>query len=189
MPERILCLIRHPPVAVPPGVCYGASDVPLAADPLPVAAALRPRLPTDFRLVSSPASRCLDLAHTLAPAPLIDARLTEIDFGDWELRRFDDLPRAEIDCWAADAWGFHPPGGESADTMARRVLAAWLDFGAGSDDNWVIVSHGGPLRVIAGTLLDLPRADWLNIDCPQGGLLRLILPRDGTRARLDGTHK
>ena len=189
MPERALCLIRHPPVAVPSGVCYGASDVPLAADPVPVAATLRHRLPADFRLVSSPASRCLDLARLLAPAPLIDNRLSEIDFGDWELRRFDDLPRADIDRWAADAWGFNPPHGESADTMARRVLAAWRDFGASSSDNWVIVSHGGPLRVIAGTLLDLPRADWLNIDCPQGGLLRLTLPRNGKKARLDGTHK
>ena len=189
MPERILCLIRHPPVAVPSGVCYGASDVPLAADPRPVATALRPRLPADFRLVSSPASRCLDLAHALAPAPLIDVRLSEIDFGDWELRRFDDLPRAEIDRWAADAWGFSPPRGESTDTMARRVWAAWLDFGADNTDNWAIVSHGGPLRVIAGILLDLPREDWLNIDCPQGGLLRLTLPCDGTRARLDATYK
>ncbi len=189
MSERVLCLIRHPPVAVPPGVCYGASDVPLAADPQPVADALRPGLPTDFRLVSSPASRCLDLAHMLAPAPLIDDRLTEIDFGDWELRRFDDLPRADIDRWAADAWGFHPPRGESADAMARRVRAAWLDFGAASPDSWVIVSHGGPLRVIAGTLLGLPREDWLGIDCPQGGLLRLTLSNDGTRARLDGTCK
>lgn len=37
-------LIRHPAVAVEPGVCYGRSDVPLAASAEAGARALRERL-------------------------------------------------------------------------------------------------------------------------------------------------
>lgn len=175
MAERLLCLVRHPPVAIAPGICYGASDIPLAGDVAAAATSIRPLLPGHFRVASSPATRCLTLARALAPAPLVDARLAEIDFGEWEMRRFDDLPRADIDRWAADSWEFCPPGGESADSMGARAWAAWLDFGADGPDNWVIVAHGGPLRVLAGRLLGLPRSDWLGLDCPYGGVRRLRL--------------
>lgn len=171
MNGRRLWLIRHPPVAVAAGVCYGSSDVALAA---PAGAAHRPTgLPADIRTVSSPLRRCADLAGTLSRHVVLDARLTEIDFGAWELQRFDDLPRADIDRWAASPWTFRPPGGESAADMARRTLAAWQDHGETGQDDLAIVAHGGPLRVIAGHLTRLPRARWLDLAIPQGGWLML----------------
>ncbi|KAB0652557.1 alpha-ribazole phosphatase, partial [Burkholderia territorii] len=39
-----LVLIRHPAVAVEPGICYGRSDVPLAASAEAAARAVRARL-------------------------------------------------------------------------------------------------------------------------------------------------
>ncbi len=165
-----LWLVRHPPVAVPPGVCYGRTDVALAAAPDAMAAALAVRLPERFGLVSSPLQRCAELARLLHPAPHFDARLQEIDFGDWEMQRYDALPRADIDRWAADVWGFRPPGGESAGEMARRVETAWAEH---RHDVQVVVAHGGPLKVIAGRLLDLPQAAWMNIACPQGHWIEL----------------
>lgn len=169
-----LWLVRHPPVAVPPGICYGRTDVALAAPPDAMAAALSACLPENFSLLSSPLQRCAELARLLHPAPHFDARLQEIDFGAWEMQRYDGLPRADIDRWAADVWGFRPPGGESASDMARRVDAAWAEH---AEHVQVVVAHGGPLRVIAGRLLGLPQPAWLDIACPQGGWIELR--RDG----------
>lgn len=171
-----LWLVRHPQVAVPPGVCYGRTDVALAAPPDMMAATLRACLPESFGLLSSPLRRCAELARMLHPTPRFDARLQEIDFGDWEMQRYDDLPRADIDRWAADMWGFRPPGGESAGDMAQRVGAVWAEHG---HDVQVVVAHGGPLKVIAGRLLHLPQTDWLDIRCPQGRWIELR--HDGLR--------
>ena len=173
-----LHLIRHPPVSLPAGICYGASDVLAVTWPQAHIAALRACLPFTALIVSSPLSRCRDLASALATHSQtlrLDPRLQEIDFGIWELQRFDDIDRALIDAWAASPWDFVPPFGESAEAMSRRVLSALHEYLAGAPDDLVMVAHGGPLRVIIGHLLDLPRAQWLALPCDAGSLTRLHL--------------
>lgn len=153
-------LIRHPPVCVPAGTCYGRSDVALSEAPEALGAALRSRLPERFTLISSPLSRCLALARTLGE-PLLEPDFMEIDFGTWELQRFDDIGREAIDAWAQDPLGFTPPGGESVAAMAARTRAALQAWLARCDGPLVIVSHGGPLRAMVGYLRNWPDADWM----------------------------
>lgn len=174
-------LIRHPRAAVADGICYGASDIALAEDPAASADRLRALLPPRYRLVSSPAQRCLRLAELLHAAPLLDARLRELDFGAWEMRTFADIPRAAIDAWAADALGFRPPGGESVAEMRLRVVAALEDLLAHGDDDVVIVAHGGPLRVIAGALLGLPDGEWMRMHFEFGCVTRVDVERGAVR--------
>lgn len=173
MTTRHLWLVRHPTVAVESGTCYGRSDVALAGSPVRMAERLRAELPAQVTVLSSPLRRCAELAHALSAAPLFDARLQEIDFGDWEMKRYDDLPRAAIEHWATDEWGFRPPGGESADEMAKRAWKAWQEHSGRLQGDLVLIAHGGPLRVIGGRLLGLERIDWSGIPIPVGG--RLIL--------------
>lgn len=158
-----LYLLRHPRVAVAPGICYGRSDVALAEDPAELATSLRAQLPVDLAIVSSPSSRCLRLAEALGPCDT-DARLMEIDFGEWELARYDDIPRHLIDTWAAAPLHFRPPGGETAAEMAARATAAARDWRARAAPRpLLIVSHGGPLRAIAGQFRQLAPAEWLSL--------------------------
>ncbi|MDQ7989914.1 MAG: alpha-ribazole phosphatase family protein [Candidatus Dactylopiibacterium sp.] len=168
-------LIRHPPVAVAPGVCYGRSDVPLAAPVGPLAEALRARLPARFTLVSSPLARCRQLAEALG-RPALDARFAEMDFGAWELRSFDAIGRAAIDAWAADPLHFRPPGGESVAAMRERALAALAGWLAEAPGPLVIVSHGGPLRALVGHLLALPDDAWPRHPFATGELQSLPRP-------------
>ncbi len=174
-----LYLIRHPRPDVPPGTCYGASDVGLAEPVAPVAARLRPMLPPDPVVYSSPLGRALRLAEALG-SPHADARLREIDFGEWELRPFAAL-RGELDAWAADPLGFRAPGGESVQEMAARVDAALDDILAAHPDGAVaVVAHGGPLRAIAGRLIGLPQDRWLGLDFDFGALTHLAVAPWGT---------
>ncbi len=74
--------------------------------------------------------------------------LLEIDFGTWEGRPWDDIPREALDRWAADPVAFAPPGGETGRALLDRVHAAWADIsGAGKD--CIVVTHGGPLRILS----------------------------------------
>ena len=80
-----LTFIRHTSVDVPPGVCYGQTDVPLA-----------PSFPEEALIVKdglagihfdeiycSPLSRCVRLAEYCGfTTPKFDKRLMEMNFGD-----------------------------------------------------------------------------------------------------------
>lgn len=183
-----LYLIRHTPVADGEGVCYGAADLPLAQEPGAAAERLRAMLPARYELVSSPLARCLALARALGEPhiePHIDPRLREIDFGRWELKRWNAIDREALDAWARDPIDFRPPGGESARDMSRRALFAlsrWLERRA---DALVVVSHGGPLRAIAGTLLGLPAERWPALEFGYGTLTHLSV-RGAAPAALAG---
>lgn len=159
-----LFLIRHPQPAVPPGICYGATDLPLAEDPAGHAAVLAPLLPADAPLYSSPLQRCRRLAERLHPTPIVDARLAELDFGDWEMRPWESLDRTLLDAWAADPFHFRPPGGESVATLRARVA----DFLAGLPGEAVVVAHAGVIKVCAALLAG--EEDWFGLAFGYGSL-------------------
>ena len=151
-----LILIRHPQTVLPAGICYGRMDVPLVGWKSACAFHLALRQDGGRRFAfppyecwSSPAVRCTDVARAIGSAYGIevhtDPRLLELDFGDWEGVAWSDVPRAELDCWAGDVVGFAPPNGESGASLIERVTA----FHAGLRGCNIVVSHGGPLRVLA----------------------------------------
>ncbi len=144
-------LIRHPKTVASSGTCYGSSDIEAHPDQLAADIARNaPAIPVNARFVSSPQRRAMALARGLAGdrAVAADPRLIEMDFGDWENRQWTDLPRDEIDAWAADTGGYIPPNGESVNAMAARVLDWWGQVTV-EETPLVVVAHGGPLRIIA----------------------------------------
>lgn len=140
-----LYLVRHPQPDVAPGLCYGASDVPVTeAELARVHAALA--LPRDLPVYASPLQRCALLAERLAPGRVtFDARLAEMDFGAWELRPWSDIPRAEVDAWTADLLRYRPGGAENVLDVARRVQAFVADLRPPSA---LIVCHAGTIRLL-----------------------------------------
>lgn len=169
----ILHLIRHPTPLVEPGICYGRLDLGTAEAPA-VAAGLRASLPPGLPVWSSPLRRCRELAGLLHPAPVLDARLVEMDFGDWEGRAWDSIPRAELDAWAADVAGYAPPGGESPLTLQRRAL----DFVAGlAVPEAVIVTHAGVIRTLLAHWQGLPPERWTALNFAYGACTRVDVPR------------
>ncbi|MFZ6648338.1 alpha-ribazole phosphatase family protein [Undibacterium sp. TJN25] len=149
-----LYLIRHPRPELAAGTCYGQADLPADAGHCSeVVAALAQSLPPGARIISSPLQRCSVLAHALAQAmqskvPVLDTRLIEMDFGNWEMRRWDDIARAEIDAWAADTVHYPPGGGESVLQMAARVMEFLRDIQRQPDAVVVVVCHAGPIRLM-----------------------------------------
>ena len=155
MGERItLFLVRHPRPVVAPGLCYGATDVAVArGDVDATVESLVAQLPAGVPVYSSPLQRCMALAEPLAArlgvgAPVMDARLKEIDFGNWEMRAWDDIERVQVDEWAADLTGYRPGGGESVLTVARRVVGFLDDLFQSEARAAVLVCHAGTIRLL-----------------------------------------
>jgi alpha-ribazole phosphatase len=146
-------LIRHPPPLVEAGVCYGHTDLLCAQQQqgATLAAAL-PLLPPSLAGVpvfSSPLRRCADLAHALPGAAVTcDARLMEMNFGAWEMQRWDDIVRAEIDAWRDDLLDYRPGGGESLLQLTQRVHAFYRMLLRSNYAQAVIVCHSGSLRAL-----------------------------------------
>ncbi len=152
-------LVRHAATAVPPGICYGASDIP--ADPLATAEAARrldAALPERFGWRVSSLSRARQLAQALQErrpsltAPAVDADLSELDFGTWERRPWGDVPRTELDAWAADFADYRPGGGESVRMLLHRVRRALRATVANDAGHQVWITHAGVIRAVRYTL-------------------------------------
>ncbi|MEM7781084.1 MAG: histidine phosphatase family protein [Pseudomonadota bacterium] len=145
-----LTFLRHSEPCIEPGICYGQLDI--AARELSEAelSELVGNLPkTLSRIDTSPLSRCSRLAERIVERlnlPLqIDPRLQEIDFGRWENCAWDDIPREEIDAWAADVTGAKPHGGESVDELTARVRS-YLDECPYGRSDILVVTHLGVVR-------------------------------------------
>ena len=159
-----LILVRHPAPEVASGICYGSSDVAVAPHILAAArAGLRASLPANIPLYTSPLSRCTALASTLAHDLQAsqfthDARLMEMDFGDWELRAWQDIERGEIDAWAMDLAHYRPGGGENVLAMASRIASFLDELLREQHAAVIIICHAGTIRLLSALQAGLPLA-------------------------------
>lgn len=151
-----LILIRHPQPLIAPGICYGASDLPLQpgalqAVLLEILQQLQ-HLPSHVPLFASPLQRAQSLAQALAQerGALLELApaLRELDFGSWELRAWDEIPRQEVDAWAADNIGCAPGGGESVLEMACRVSDFVDELQKRNVGQAILVCHAGTMRLL-----------------------------------------
>lgn len=155
-----LFIVRHTRPDVPPGTCYGSTDVALPAGwqrhADDVAQRLRHIGALDAaRVFSSPLQRCGLLAAYLFPhaSVVFDTRLQELDFGEWEGCPWSDVPRALLDKWAADVRGFRPPGGENYRQLKNRCAAFLQERLPTGNSDCCIVTHGGVIRALLALLL------------------------------------
>jgi alpha-ribazole phosphatase len=173
-------LIRHPKPIDADGLCYGRLDVAVtpqatAAAAAEVSAQISAEVLNGARIYCSPSARCLDLGRRIAsprePTPADD--LMEMNFGQWQGLAWNTVPRAEIDAWANDVWGYEPGGGESARMVAAR-WQRWLDRLPRIDGGSIVaVTHAGVIRVALARSGRLGRACALEAAVPFGSVHRL----------------
>jgi len=133
-------------------MCYGRTDLDLDDGFEAALATILRDLPPVSAITTSPLGRCRKLAERLAAARDLslveDPRLMEMDFGSWEGLAWSDVPRAELDAWAADFRHARPHGGESVAMLEARVAAALADAAARRPPTlWV--AHSGVARAAA----------------------------------------
>lgn len=174
-----LFLIRHPAPDVPEGTCYGRSDIGLAGDAGMAAERLSKILPAGIPVYTSPLLRCRSVAEHLVAAPMVDERLVEMHFGEWEMRRWDEIGKTACDTWVADILNFAPPGGEAAAAMLARALEFVEDLRTSKAPAAAVVTHGGVLRVLFAHWLEMPPRRWPRLTFAFGGVSKVILGPNG----------
>ena len=149
---RIAFLRHGPTLWNEDGRIQGRIDMPLSDAGRGKLAILA--MPDDFapgsvRCFTSPLVRARQTAAILGfHDPVVDARLSEHDWGDWEgLTREEILARDGKDAFAraGSAIDFTPKGGEPTRDLLARV-AAFLREAARDGSDAVAVTHRGILR-------------------------------------------
>jgi len=128
-------------------------------------------------VVSSPMLRCRRTVEPLAEAlclePLIDDRLSEVDYGEWTGRKLGELAKEPL-------WGVvqaHPsaavfPGGEGLAQVQARAVAAVRDH-----DRRLAEEYGGP-----------EKRDVLWLACTHGDVIKSVIA-DAYAIHLDGFQR
>lgn len=133
------------------------------------------------QLITSPLQRCAKFAQDLSEqhgSPIaIDHGFLEMDFGDWDGRRFDEL-RAENPELFTRVWrephNYSPPNGESFEAFRGRVTAAWNQMVERHRGQHVLlICHGGVIRALIATLMQTPLTTMSRIDVPYACLSRV----------------
>jgi broad specificity phosphatase PhoE len=116
-------------------------------------------------IYSSDLNRAMDTARAIArPHALAvhaDARLREAAYGDWEGRTMDELrllyPET-VTQWMTEPVAVAPTGGESLEQVAARVGSLLDEFRARpTEEQIVVVGHGGSIRALLCLALNLPQ--------------------------------
>jgi alpha-ribazole phosphatase len=155
-----ITFIRHTSLNIAPDVCYGQSDVDVSANFNKESKQLKKKLQKyEFTgLYSSPLQRCLKLAFDINRGnPIVDDRLKELNFGDWEMLTWDEIPRDIFDHWATDYANLAPPEGETFSELQSRGVAFVDDMKKKHQGEHIaVVSHGGMIRAILAHTLNIP---------------------------------
>ena len=151
-----LWLVRHALPSIEKGICYGQLDMPADLQATQTCAKeLVNVLPKGITVITSPLQRCELLAQVLRGlqpdlAMKTDPTLQEMNFGQWEGRRWADIDQAELAAWTDDFANYRAGGtGESVDQFMTRVGEAFNELDPTKDTLWV--THAGVIR--AATLL------------------------------------
>ena len=143
-----LTVWRHAlPVAVR-GRCIGRTDVPVDRRKSKRLAhrirAWARRQGVPRVVVTSPLRRSAEVGRWLARwgwRHRVDARLVELDFGDWDGRAWCDVSLAAIDAWCVDFADRPPGGGEPVASLLARCAGFMADLQP--DGARCVVGHAG----------------------------------------------
>ncbi len=142
----VLYLVRHLRPTIDSGICYGWTDVPAQVD-ANAATDIAHKLGEVRALHSSSLTRCANLARALGGQlnleVVVNDALKELNFGQWEMKTWDDIGAQAIDDWIASGYEATHSGESLTEFDARverwaREQNPQLDI--------AVVTHAGVIR-------------------------------------------
>ncbi len=145
--------IRHTSVKVDPGICYGQTDVSVSDsfENEKQKSAQELNGITFDKIYSSPLFRCRLLAENLFQEETIvyDDRLKELNFGEWEMKSWDDIyTDSKGKIWMDNYQTLPAPGGESYPEMIKRIQEFVEDMKLEKSVQVALVAHAGVIRIL-----------------------------------------
>jgi len=173
-------LIRHTTPQIEKGICYGQSDIPLVetfnTDAQKILQLLTYKVDAVF---SSTLSRCVKLAELIKSNQKFtqDKRLLEMNFGDWEMKKWDTINQEVLNEWMKDFVNVRVPNGENFIDLNNRVNE-FIDELIKTDYKKVaIVTHAGVIRSVLCQILEIPLRNAFKIPIDYGGITKINIDK------------
>ena len=111
-------------------------------------------------IISSPLSRCYAFSVALSDKlqlPLITApALQEINFGDWEGKKAEQINPQLLKQFYTDPVNFSAPNGEHFHDFQQRIIEAWQALlKTHKGKRILLITHAGVIRVILANILSI----------------------------------
>lgn len=178
MPAKNIYLIRHPEVYNPNKLCYGKSEMPLEENFTIKFDWIKDRLKLidNSAYYSSPLRRCTKLASYLSDDIFtLDERLSDLGFGNWEMREWSEIPAKEKNAWNDDFVNYKIKNGERFIDLYDRAIDFYEEtISEVPAENIVIVTHSGVIRSIIAYVLDFPVEKVYNLQIDFSSVSKLI---------------
>ncbi len=185
-----IILIRHGSLACKYNGCYiGSLDVPLSAKGLEDAAAIGKYI-ADIHcehIFASPMLRVKQTLETALPPGKIkkveyDERLREINFGDWEEKKFPEISKQypdEVKGWTGGAAEFRFPHGARLEDFYHGIEEFKKTLLNSSGSTLMVFTHGGVILALICSVLGLGKEKMLGFKVNRGSISSLELFENG----------
>ena len=157
------------------GLLLGRLDPPLDEVGEAQAAALAASVSGVDVVVCSPLLRTRQTAAAFGMEVVVDDRLIELDYGEWDGRPLTDVSAQDWQEWRASI-DFAPPGGESLASLGGRVRDCCDDWSERARaEHVVFVTHVSPIKACVGWALGVDDAvSWRMFVAP-GSISRIAI--------------
>lgn len=169
-------LIRHSAVYNPNKLCYGQSEIPLEENFTIDFDWIKDHLQLQEKTLfySSPFKRCTKLANFLSDDQYkTDSRLTELNFGDWEMKPWNSIPEKELNPWMEDFVNHRMKNGENFTDLYERTIQFYEEITSIETQDLVILTHAGVIRSITSFILDFPLEKAFNLQVDYSSITKL----------------
>ncbi len=187
-------LVRHTQPANVKGMCYGQANIALNEPYLDDFNKIALAISYENAVVySSPLDRCSKLANFLSTdnQPILDDRLKELNFGDWEKKLWNSLNQDEVNKWMNDFVNIAPPHGETFNEMYVRIndFIKNVLLNQQIESPIIIITHAGVIRCFVAYVLNVPLTNAFKIPVDYGSITKINLNVDDCYNQLGYLNK
>lgn len=164
--------IRHTTPDIKKGICYGQSDIGVTNEFEEESDFLLSKIKDipKYTVISSPLKRCLKLAYKISLDATTNPYLKELNFGDWELKLWDEIPKEQLDPWMEDYVRKSPTNGESYQELYDRVVHFYRSIEL---ENTIVVTHAGVIRSMLAHITKTSLKNSFDFKIPYGAVIRI----------------
>ncbi|WP_298548004.1 alpha-ribazole phosphatase [uncultured Aquimarina sp.] len=168
-------LVRHTTPNIEKGICYGQSDLGITDTFESEVIKIHNQIPVKeiSKIYCSPLQRCKILAETFNIPTTFDNRLKELNFGDWELKAWNDISPLTLNPWMEDFVNVQVPNGESYVMLQERMLEFYNSLEHSDKESIVIVTHAGPMRALLSDIRQIELKDSFSIKINYGDVIKI----------------
>ena len=130
------------------------------------------------KIYSSPLRRCTKLASVFSSHFIIDERLREINFGNWEMKKWDTIDPIQLDAWMKDFVHIPCPNGDKYLDIYDNAVSFFDEIRTSENDQSneciFVISHAGIIRSLVSYVLDYPLEHSFRFEFDTGSVTQLV---------------